>query len=1018
MTTEQPPAGPRQAPGPKPDGDTTGMDARETPEPGVEASGSPTSDTAAPGSPTSRTAAPGSAMSDVEAPPTPGSGVDRPRLRRWAGLRRSRSERTPETPDAGRKLRPAIPPPTTGETPGTTPAKPAAADSAATPANAPRGAGASVQPTSGSAPTEPLEPIRSHAPSPGPDANPAEPATASTGFDAKSAEPAAATIGPDADLAGPATTRVEPTVDTAGSIAKTSELAATPAAGEGKPSARRGARHAKRGRRFKGDTESTGPGRTASEFDASGAQAAETHADRAGPANNLAGTGTAPATATGAASKPAKTEASLAETAAMNAVTGTTAEAAALTGAAGLTTTDGAAATWTPGTDGTPGAAGTAGAEGTAGAAAATPGKPADAGAEPSTGRAPAPADGEAEPSTGQTPAPGGSRFRRNRKTALPTTRPPGAPPDPWTAFAETPVERAPGRARRVARRTGRALRHEYALVIYGALLLAVVLTWPTLRYPLHTVPQDVWDPSRQAWQVAWAGHVLLTEPARLWQANAFFPEHYSFAFGDSLLGYAPLAMLGHGPLAAVLRYNILFVLAHALLAVGGYALVRQLGAGRTGAVVGAVAFAYAPWRLAQEGHLDIVSAGGIPLALAMLARGHGYSLRYGFRPSRRRTGWAVAGWIVATWQLSLGFSLGLPFAYVLGALIVVVAVVMLVRQLRRRGQGAVLGWRLLVTDLLGSLIFVGVGALIALPYFRVPATTPAGTEIAFFSPPVRSLLIGPAESRIWGAPHAVARAALAWPAEMSLLPGFVLYALALAGLLFSVWRVWQRLVLLAGAVVSAIVMLGTTFFEGRWTYLPLFGHLPASFGVRVPGRLMLWVTLFLAILAAGAVAEFVRRAEGLAAARTQPWPGPWLRLATFVPLLLVLAEGWNATAHPVVPDQPAAMRTVQGPMLVLPTATLTDQTVMLWSTSKFQQMANGSGGFAPQRQSELRRSVAAFPDAASVQYLRSLGIGTVLLLRSEVTGTPWERAGDIPVDTLGITREDLDDNSVLFRLG
>ena len=134
------------------------------------------------------------------------------------------------------------------------------------------------------------------------------------------------------------------------------------------------------------------------------------------------------------------------------------------------------------------------------------------------------------------------------------------------------------------------------------------------------------------------------SDPARLWQSNAFFDESYSFAFGSSLLGYAPAGMIGSGPLAAVLRYNILYVLAHALLAMGGYALIRQLGAGRTGAIVGAVAFAYAPWRLAQEGHLDIISAGGIPLALAMLARGHGWSMRYGFRPDRRHAGWATVG--------------------------------------------------------------------------------------------------------------------------------------------------------------------------------------------------------------------------------------------------------------------------------------------------------------------------------------------------------------------------------------
>jgi len=79
--------------------------------------------------------------------------------------------------------------------------------------------------------------------------------------------------------------------------------------------------------------------------------------------------------------------------------------------------------------------------------------------------------------------------------------------------------------------------------------------------------------------------------------------------------------------------------------------------------------------------------------------------------------------------------------------------------------------------------------------------------------------------------------------------------------------------------------------------------------------------------------------------------------------------------------------------------------------------VANGSGGFAPRRQSELRRSVEAFPDRASVDYLRQLKVGTVLLLRSQVVGTPWERAGDVPVDTLGIRREDLDNNTVVFYL-
>ena len=250
----------------------------------------------------------------------------------------------------------------------------------------------------------------------------------------------------------------------------------------------------------------------------------------------------------------------------------------------------------------------------------------------------------------------------------------------------------------------------------------------------------------------------------------------------------------------------------------------------------------------------------------------------------------------------------------------------------------------------------------------------------------------------------------------MTLLPGFVLYALALGGLLFSIWTLRQRLLLLAGVLVTAVLSLGTTFFAGRWTYLPLFEHLPALPGARTPGRLVLFTTLLLGVLAAGAVCEFVRRAEQMSALRVPPWPGPWLRLATLVPVLLVAVEGINATPHPLVPDRPDALRTVDGPMLVLPTAQLGDQVVMLWTTSKFQPVANGSGGFVPQRQDQLRRTVASFPDPSSVQYLRSIGITTVVLLRDHVAGTPWERAGDIPVESLGIQREDLDD-TVVFRL-
>ncbi|SCL22623.1 hypothetical protein GA0070616_2572 [Micromonospora nigra] len=592
-----------------------------------------------------------------------------------------------------------------------------------------------------------------------------------------------------------------------------------------------------------------------------------------------------------------------------------------------------------------------------------------------------------------------------------------GTTADPWAAFAPVP-DTAPTRLGRVVRRVGRVVGHEWTLAALASLALAVLLTWPTLRYPQYTLPQDYWDPSLQAWQMAWSGHILLTNPAQLWHANTFYPEQWSFAFSDTLLGYAPAGMIGTGPEAAILRYNIMFVLAHALATFGAYALARQLGAGRIGAAVAGVSFTYAPWMLAQAGHLHVVSNGGIPLALAMLARGHGWSLRHGYRPERRRVGWVYAGWLTAAWQLSLGFGIGLPFAYVLAGTVLVAAVTWYAKRIR--GPRRPFGRPLFVADLIGGLVFAGVGALMAIPYFKVAELHPHAErsigDISIFSPPAGGFFTAPAESRVWGSLHEGARAVLPWHPEMTLLPGFVLYALAAGGLFFSVWRVRHRLVLLAGVLVAMILAMGTQFFDGTFTYVPLFEHLPGWNGIRTPGRLMLWATLLLGVLAAGAVSAFAARVREISAERIPSWPSPWLRLATLLPLLLVVVEGLNTTPHPVVPPQPAVMRTLEGPLLVLPTSQNHDQPAMLWSTSRFQDMVNGGSGFTPLLLEDVRRVTIAFPDRTSVEYLRTLGVRTVVMMRDQVAGTPWEVGIHAPVNGLDITREEYG-RAVIFHL-
>ncbi len=586
-----------------------------------------------------------------------------------------------------------------------------------------------------------------------------------------------------------------------------------------------------------------------------------------------------------------------------------------------------------------------------------------------------------------------------------------------WTRFSPAP-DRVLKRPERVLRQVGNFLIHEWTLAALGALVLAVIMTWPCALHPATTIPSDIWDPTLQAWEMAWAGHIMTTDPSQLWNANAFYPDQYSFAFSDTLLGYLPISLIGTGPTAALVRYNIIFILLHALAFFGAYALVRQLGGARIAGAVAGAAFAYTPWRWGQAGHMHVLSVGGIALSLAMLARGHGFSLVKDEARRQRRPGWAIAGWLTAAWQLTLGFGIGLPFAYALAILFAIAFVLWLIGGRRRLGR------RLIIADGAGLVVFAAVGGLMALPYFQVlrlhPEAKRSIQDIQMYSPTIRSFFTAPEQSLFWGSAHAAARASMPYPAETTLLVGFTLVGLAFAGLFFSTWSVRARICLLAVTLGSAILALGTNFHGGKYSYVPLFNHLPGWSAIRTPGRLVIWVTLALALLAAGAVSALAKRSSELVAERVPSRPGPAVRLLLLLPLVLVLAEGtnWKNLQHPVVPTQPAAMRTVGGPLMVLPSDPATDNNVMLWSTTRFQKMVNGNSGFYPSDQTHTRDVMKAFPDQTSIDYLHQLGVRYVLVVKDRIPGSDYTKAAaaDTSVDGLGVNREDLGD-TILYTL-
>ncbi len=238
----------------------------------------------------------------------------------------------------------------------------------------------------------------------------------------------------------------------------------------------------------------------------------------------------------------------------------------------------------------------------------------------------------------------------------------PAPAPDDGGGAADAPAQAPPEQA---GRATGRWApsptlgRREIAVVVLAGVLAAILTSWPLVLHMSSRIAPDLGDPIRTAWEIAWVGHAMLHSPLHLFDSNAFYPHPLSLAFSDSLLGYGPAAFFGSGTVAALVRYNLLFLGAWSLCLVGAYLLARELGLGRLGAAAAGLAFAYAPYRVTEAGHLHVISSGGFVLALFLLLRGYR-------RDSRKLV---LAGWLLSAWQVSLGFTLGLQYCYLLLAL-------------------------------------------------------------------------------------------------------------------------------------------------------------------------------------------------------------------------------------------------------------------------------------------------------------------------------------------------------------
>ena len=291
---------------------------------------------------------------------------------------------------------------------------------------------------------------------------------------------------------------------------------------------------------------------------------------------------------------------------------------------------------------------------------------------------------------------------------------------------------------------------------VYAVLTLAYC--WPLPANLGRGIAHDAGDPILNAWILWWTTKAVpLT--ASWWNAPIFWPASGTLAFSEHLLGLAPIAT----PLIALtgnplVGYNVALMATYLLSALGAHFFAYTLTRRHDVSMVAALAYAFAPYRLAQLPHIQVVAGHWVPVCLAALHR-------YDREPRTRWAGLAAAAWLLQA----------LTNGYYLFFLSVLIALWF--------AWFAVGRWSIARIAKMAACFGMAAGLLlpVVLGYRRILTGTYGFSrgfeEIRTFSADVAGLLLASEELLLWSWLHVIQRP------ESSLFPGVTIVVLAGAAL-------------------------------------------------------------------------------------------------------------------------------------------------------------------------------------------------------------------------------------------
>lgn len=430
--------------------------------------------------------------------------------------------------------------------------------------------------------------------------------------------------------------------------------------------------------------------------------------------------------------------------------------------------------------------------------------------------------------------------------------------------------------ARDVVNRAGRLPGAELCLAALFFTLLVVILAYPVSLHPA-ALRVDMGIDGDLGWYILnWDAHAFLHRPWAIFDANIYYPDRFTLAYGENIIGLAFFAapviwLTGSPPLATTL----VSLSSCALCGLGAYVLARRVGLSVAAAVICGVVFECAPPRFFRIGQITLTSIQWIPFALASA---HAY-FDYGRKRDLR---WTAA--FVTLQVLSSGH----------GAVFVTLCLLLLGVYRLVLGEPWLFGKRIRDLGLIGAAL-VATSALIYVPYKAVQ-NTGLTRGLGNWDTTYTAFLASPSDLhrylyKLFGANQLL-------DADTTLFPGAVALLLAGAAL---VWR--SRTVPFEGNVRSSWREPDRLAFA-----LELVAVLAAAFGAMFvvwaafwPHADVAWLERPKTLWIVGAFLTSSAGASGLIRARTGAGAGTLLRRPMLAVAAALLTTGLIGAVRPTI---------------------------------------------------------------------------------------------------------------------